>query len=102
MIDTIKKDLLNGLKTFKFWAQTLSDRLKIEINIIKLLSEMRALEEKKNKLLIELGNLIYKSGKSTVSLSDDERILSLLREIKEVEYNVDSIKKKISDIGANF
>lgn len=100
MIDIIKKDLINGLRTFKFWAQTLSDRLKVEINILKLLSEINKLNEEKDKLLIDLGNQIYKSGKTTFNLSDDENLMAILRKIKEIELEIDNKKKKISDFGA--
>lgn len=100
MIDIIKKDLINGFKTFKFWAQTFSDRLKIELNIIKLLSEINKLNEEKNKLLIDVGKEIYKSGKTTFNLSDDEKLLAILRKLKEIELEIDSRKKKISELGA--
>lgn len=100
MIDIIKKDLINGLRTFKFWAQTLSDRLKVEINILKLLSEINKLNEEKDKLLIDLGNQIYKSGKTTFNLYDDEKLMVILRKIKEIELEIDNKKKKISDFGA--
>lgn len=100
MIDIIKKDLLNGFKTFKIWAQTLSDRIKIEINILKLLSEINKLNDKKNKLLIDLGTEIYKSGKTNFNLSEEEKFLSILRKLKEVETEIESKKKKISELGA--
>lgn len=100
MIDIIKKDLINGFKTFKFWAQTLSDRIKIEINILKLLSEINKLTDEKNKLLIDLGMELYKSGKTTINLSEEEKFLSILRKLKEIETEIESKKKKINELGA--
>ncbi len=100
MIDIIKKDLINGFKTFKLWAQTLSDRIKIEINILKLLSEINKLTDEKNKLLIDLGMELYKSGKTTINLSEEEKFLSILRKLKEIETEIESKKKKINELGA--
>lgn len=100
MIDILKKDFINGWRAFKFWAQTLSHRLKVEINILKLISEINKLNEEKDKLLIDLGYQIYNSGKTSFNLSDDEKLMAILRKIKEIELEIDDKKKKISDFGA--
>jgi hypothetical protein len=99
MLEIIKKNLINGFKTFEFWAKTLSERLKIEINILKLLSEIHKLNEERNKLLIDLGEEIYKSGKTTFNLSEEEKLLRIFRTMRELESEIESKKKKISELG---
>ncbi len=99
MIDIIKRDFLKGWKNFKFWAQTLSDRLKREINILRLLLELNKLNEERDKVLIELGTKVYKSGKTSLELSDEE-FLPLLRKLKEIDSEIENNKKKISDLGS--
>lgn len=98
MIDIIKKDFLNGLKTLKFWAQTLSDRLKVEINVLQTISEINKLNEKKDELLKQLGDEVYKLWGISSDLSDNEKIFSIIRQIREIEEVIDIKKKRLSEL----
>lgn len=94
MIETIKKDFLQGLKTFKFWAQVLSERVKVEINILRLIGEINKLTEKKDELLKEIGKEVYENqGELKI-----EKISSLIKQIKEFETILEEKRKKLVEL----
>lgn len=51
MLEIIKKDILQGLKILNFWTKTISERVKVEINILRVLSEIHKLTEKRDEIL---------------------------------------------------
>lgn len=99
MLEIIKKDILQGLKTLNFWAKTISERVKVEINILKVLSEIHKLIEKRDEILKRLGQETYQSWGSLSNLQENEKILSFIKELKEVEKEIEEKKKKLSDLG---
>lgn len=99
MIETIKRDFVQGLKTFKFWAEVFSERVKVEINVFKILNEIRRLNERRDELLRELGMETMESWKSSKELEDNERIFSLIRKIKELDEKIEEQKRKIQELG---
>ncbi|MDI1472651.1 MAG: hypothetical protein QMD43_07305 [Thermodesulfovibrio sp.] len=99
MLEIIKKDILQGLKTLNFWAKTISERVKVEINILRVLSEIHKITEKRDEILKKLGQETYKSWGSSTNLQENEKIFSFIKELKEVEKEIEEKKKKLSDLG---
>lgn len=99
MIETIKRDFVQGLKTFKFWAEVFSERVKVEINVFKILNEIRRLNERRDELLRELGMETMESWKSSKELEDNEKIFSIVRKIKELDEKIEEQKRKIQELG---
>jgi len=98
-MDIIKRDILQGLKTFNFWARTISERVKVEINVLRVLSEIQKLTEKRNEILKKLGQETYQSLRSSTNLQENEKILNFIRDLKEVEKEIEDRKKKLNDLG---
>ncbi|MCS7215091.1 MAG: hypothetical protein RMI30_03910 [Thermodesulfovibrio sp.] len=98
MIDLIKKDFLQGLKTFKFWATVISERVKIELNAIKLIGEINKLNQKKGELLESIGKQIYISWERDLEIRENEKISSLIRQIREIEIELEDKRKKLSEL----
>lgn len=97
MIDTIKKDFIQGIKTIKFWATILSERVKIEINVIRIVGEINKLIEKRDELLKSIGQEICESSLTEIN-KENEKIISLMRKVKELDTEIEDKKKKLSDL----
>uniref|UniRef100_A0A7C4EN72 Uncharacterized protein n=1 Tax=Thermodesulfovibrio aggregans TaxID=86166 RepID=A0A7C4EN72_9BACT len=95
MIETIKKNFLQGFKTFKFWAQVLSERIKVEINVLRLIGELSKLTEKKNEILKEIGKEVYENPGE---LTRSEKISNLIKQIKELETVLEEKRKRLNDL----
>ncbi|GLI53331.1 hypothetical protein [Thermodesulfovibrio yellowstonii] len=98
MLEIIKRDFLQGLKTFKFWATVISERIKIEINVLKLIREMNKLNLKKDELLKSIGKEIYDSWDRDLEVKENEKISSLVRQIREIEIEIEDKKKKFKEL----
>ncbi|MGC9045303.1 MAG: hypothetical protein ACP5JA_02600 [Thermodesulfovibrio sp.] len=98
MLEIIKRDFLQGLKTFKFWAEVLSQRVKIELNVLKLISEINKLSLKRDLFLKSIGQEIYESWNENLNIKESENISSLIRQIREIEAQIEDRKKKLSEL----
>lgn len=98
MIETIKRDFLQGLKTFKFWASVFSERVKVEINVIKLIGELNRLSEKRDALLKMVGKEIYDSWGTLIDMKDNEKFADLIKQIREVEIEIEDRKRKLNEL----
>lgn len=98
MFEIIKKDFLQGLKTFKFWAQVLSERVKIELNVLKLISQLNKLTLKRDALFQSIGKEVYESWSEQLNLKENEKISNLVRQIREIEAQIEDKKKKLSEL----
>lgn len=98
MLEIIKRDFMQGLKTFKFWATVISERIKIEINVLKLITEMNKLNIKKDELLKSIGKEIYDSLDRYLEIKENEKISSLIRQIREIETEIEDKRKKFSEL----
>jgi hypothetical protein len=98
MIETIKKDFLQGLKTFKFWASLLSERLKVELNVLKLIGEINRLVGKRDELLKMVGKEVYNSWGSLVEIQENEKIANSIRQIRELDTEIEDKRKKLAEL----
>jgi seryl-tRNA synthetase len=98
LLEIIKRDFLQGLKTFKFWAEVLSQRVKIELNVLKLISEINKLSLKRDLFLKSIGKEIYESWNENLNIKESENISSLIRQIREIEAQIEDRKKKLSEL----
>jgi len=98
MIETIKKDFFQGLKTFKFWASLLSERVKVELNILKLIGEINRLVGKRDELLKMVGKEVYNSWGSLVEIKENEKIANSIRQIRELETEIEDKRKKLAEL----
>ncbi|MEN2986109.1 MAG: hypothetical protein ABDH16_05590 [Thermodesulfovibrionaceae bacterium] len=95
MIETIRKNISEGVKTFKFWAQFISERLKVEINIVKLAAQINKLVDKRDELLKDIGKEVYENPKV---FEENEKIKSLIRQIREIEAEIEEKKSKLKEL----
>ncbi|ACI21045.1 MULTISPECIES: hypothetical protein [Thermodesulfovibrio] len=98
MLEIIKRDFLQGLKTFKFWSTVISERIKIEINVLKLIREMNKLNLKKDELLKSIGKEIYDSWDRDLEVKENEKISSLVRQIREIEIEIEDKRNKFKEL----
>lgn len=98
MLEIIKRDFLQGLKTFKFWAEVLSERVKIELNVLKLISEINRLNIKRDAFLNSIGKEVYNLWGGDFNLKENEKISSLVRQIREIEAQIEDKRKKLSEL----
>ncbi|MDW7972674.1 MAG: Vsp/OspC family lipoprotein [Thermodesulfovibrio sp.] len=98
MFEIIKRDFLEGLKNFKFWASVISERIKIEINVLKLIKEINQLNLRRDELLKSIGKEVLDSWDRDLEIKENGKIISLIRQIRELETQLESEKKKLREL----
>lgn len=96
MINSIKKDFLRGLKTIKFWTEIISERIKIEINVIKITAEINTLAEKRDEFLREIGKEVCENSKTDTG--ENQKITTLIRKVRELEAEIEDKRKKLTEL----
>ncbi|MGB9716135.1 MAG: hypothetical protein ACPL1G_06995 [Thermodesulfovibrionales bacterium] len=99
MLKRLKENFVSGIEKIKWFSSLLSERIKIEYSVIKLLQQSEQLEKKKDELLKKIGNRVYEmKGYSNIHILKDGIISDALSEIERIDKEIESTKKKASEI----
>lgn len=99
MLRKLRTDFLQGIDRIRWFSGVLSERLNIEIAVIKLLFKSDDIERKKNELLTTLGNRIYALKDQTEkNLLKDRVIVEALAEIERIEKEMVDLNQKIEEL----
>lgn len=103
MLKRLKGNFESGLDRIKWFSSLFSNRLKIEYSVIKLLHQSEQMEGKKNELMRTIGNRVYElKGYSESHILKDETISGALSEIEKIDKEIESTKKKASEISSSM
>ncbi len=98
MYARIKKDLDEGLGKVKWFAGLLSERVRIELTVFRLLYKSEELKKKRDALLRKIGEEIYLMHKSDRSFQPSKEILDTINEIDALEPQIKETVDKASEI----
>ena len=103
MLKRLKKDFDRGIEKIKWFATVLSERIKIELLVVKLLFQSDKMEKKRGELLIKIGERVYElKGNSDRNVLKDRVISEALNEIEQINSEIDSTRKKASEISGSL
>lgn len=99
MLKRLKDNFISGIEKIKWFSSLLSERIKIEYSVIKLLQQSEQLEKRKDELLKKIGNRVYEmKGYSNIQILKDSIISDALGEIERIDKEIESTKKRASEI----
>jgi seryl-tRNA synthetase len=99
MLKKLKDNFENGLEKLKWFSSLLSERVKIEISVMKLLHQSEQMEKKRNDLLKEIGRRVHELKEhSDRQILKDEAISEALGQIEKIDSEIESTKRKASEI----
>ena len=99
MLKRLKNNFDGGVEKLKWFASMLSDRIKVELSVFKLLYHSEQMEKEKDALLKTIGQRVHemKDGPDRNILKDSV-IADAMQEIERLTSEIDSTKKKASEI----
>ncbi len=101
MFQKLRENFKEGLYRMKWAAIVLSERLKIEIAVIRLLYQSDEMERSREELLRTIGLRVYElHGNPDKNILRDRTVLTALEEIKKIEKNIEELKQKVSDMSS--
>lgn len=101
MFQRLRENFREGLYRLKWVAIVLSERLKIEVAVIRLLYQSDEMEKSKEALLKAIGLRVYElNGDPDKNVMRDRTVLAAMDEIKKTEKNIDELKKKVAEMSS--
>ena len=99
MLYSIKKSLEEGWGKLRWFSSILSERLRVEIAVIKLLRDSADLEKTRESLAREIGDRVFELRKSPdISVYEDSRVTASLKELEEVDAKLVELKSRATEI----
>ena len=99
MIDRVRKNLNEGVKSIKWVATFLADRLKAETSMAQLLYASSKLEAKVDELCRDIGRRVLElKEKEEKAVLKDFIILQSIEEIKKLREQADDYKSRAHEL----
>jgi len=99
MLKRLKENFEGGVEKIKWFSSLLSERLKIEISLIRLLYQTEQLGGKRDELLKKIGQRTYDlREQAEAHILKDSAVAEMLSEIGKINEEIESTRKKASEI----
>lgn len=99
MLKRIIDNFRKGIEKLKWFSSLFSERLKIEIAVIRLLYQSDDMKKRKEELLNAIGQRVVElSEHPDRNILRDKVVADAISEIESIEKNITKLKQKISEI----
>ena len=103
MIKRLRNNFDNGIEKIKWFASLLSDRLKIELSVMKLLHESDQMEKKRDELAKKIGRRVLEMKEhADRQVLKDSVITDTISEIEKIDREIEQTRKKASEISSTL
>lgn len=99
MFSRIKRDLENGIGKVRWFASLLSERVRIELTIFKLLYKSEELKKRRAELLRRIGEEVYRMRGKDKNVYANRDIMSAVKEMESLEPEIKETLDKASEVG---
>ena len=99
MLKKIKDSFDSGLDKIKWFSSLLSDRVKVEVSVMKLLYQSDQMEKRKEYVLGTIGRRVHElKDYPDRQILKDTIIADALAEIEQITSEIEQTRKKASEI----
>jgi hypothetical protein len=98
MYARIKSDIEEGFGKIGWFANLLSERVRIEIAVFRLTCQSEEMKKKRNALLRSVGEEVYRMRQSDKGIHANRQILDALKQIEALEPEIKETDEKVSEI----
>ncbi len=98
MLDRIRRDLEEGLNTFKWAGRFLAKRVKVETLITKVVYDSRKIQKKIDAKYLELGENIFELRDDKTAIQKAE-VSNIISEIESLKKDLDLHLSRAKDLG---
>jgi len=99
MLKRIKDSFDRGVERIKWFSSLLSDRVKVEVSVIKLLYQSDQMEKRKEYVLRTIGRRVHElKDYPDRQILKDTIIAEALAEIEQITSEIEQTRKKASEI----
>lgn len=95
----IKKWFQNGVERLRWLASLFSERLHIELAMIKLLNNMEVLRKKRDEVVLRLGERVLQLKESpSHDVYTDQEIRAIFKEIEAINEEIETARSRVSEL----
>jgi len=99
MLKRLRMDFLKGLARIRWFSGVISDRLKIEVAIVKLLFKSDEIGQKKSELLGIIGARVYElKDNPDKNLLKDRVVAEAVEAIGQLEKEIVELDRKVEEL----
>jgi hypothetical protein len=101
MWDKVRRDFDKGVERITWLSSVLSERLKVELSLIKLLGRIRSLEDRKSEIFKNIGMKVYEmSANPEIDVFNRPEVRDGIKEIEGIDAGIAGIKKEAEELGS--
>jgi predicted transcriptional regulator len=101
VIKRLRNNFEDGIEKIKWFASLLSDRLKIELSVMKLLHESEQMEKKRDELVKKIGQRVLEMREHAErQVLKDSVIMDTMNQIEKMDQEIEETRKKASEISS--
>jgi predicted transcriptional regulator len=101
VIKRLRNNFEDGIEKIKWFASLLSDRLKIELSVMKLLRESEQMEKKRDELVKKIGQRVLEMREHAErQVLKDSVIMDTMNQIEKIDQEIGETRKKASEISS--
>ncbi len=98
----LKNSFDRGIEKIKWFSIVISDRLKIELAVMKLLYQTEQMNKKRDELMKTIGQRVYELKEHPDKyILKDKVIGDALTELEKINTEIESTKKKAAEISSS-
>ena len=95
MIERIKKNLEDGVDKVKWYSSILSERLKVESAVIRLMRDSTDLQKKRSRLLEDIGSRVFELRRSPeLNLVEDRTLAGIIKEVEALDEEIETLRSR--------
>lgn len=95
----VKNNFDSGIERIKWFSSLLSERMKIEFSVIKLVSDRDKKEKDRAEKMRLIGERVFElREQQDKNVLKDKVIASSISEMEKLDSEIEDIKKKVSEI----
>lgn len=98
MFSRIKRDLEEGIEKIKWFASLLSERVRVEITVFKLLYKSEELKKRRNELLIKIGEEVYAMRGKEKNIYANKEVTDAIQALESLEPEIKETAERASEI----
>jgi hypothetical protein len=101
MWDKIRRDFDKGIESVAWMSSLISERLKVELSLIKLLGKIRGLEDRKSEIFKNIGMKVFEmSANPEIDVFNHPDVRGGIKEIEDIDAGITGIKKEAEELGS--
>ena len=99
MFEKLRESFHSGIERIKWFATVFSERLKIEIAVVKLLYQSDEMHKKREELYRTIGRRVYEFKENPEkNILKDRVVAEAVEGIERLDKSLDELKEKVSEV----